>query len=192
MRVKVGDADPDDPMHQSPGFSSDIVIRRMAAIPPDGGSWFDLADHPDRDTLLTDSMKDRLARKDLGSHPDVYGRLCWDKPAVTIKRESAHVGNGRYSHPVQTRLLTVREMALLQGFPTDFRFTSQSLANRYRHIGDAVPPLISFQLSALAFWMKTGLRPDPSEWVLPGTSLKCSDVVKRQSMPECQALPFRS
>jgi DNA (cytosine-5)-methyltransferase 1 len=35
--------------------------------------------------------------------------------AVTIKRECAHTGNGRYAHPEQDRLCTVREMSILQG-----------------------------------------------------------------------------
>jgi DNA (cytosine-5)-methyltransferase 1 len=167
----------DDPMHQAPGFASDRSRCRIAAIPHDGGSWYDLARHPEADMLLTESMKARIAANDLGSHPDVYGRLAWDKPAVTIKRECAHVGNGRYSHPEHDRLLTVREMALLQGFPNDYKFMSKSMANRYRHIGDAVPPMISYQISALVSWMKTGRRPRPEDWILPGTSLRRNDVV---------------
>lgn len=175
-RLKAGEQDENDPMHVAPGFATDAVRRRMEAIPKDGGSWIDLAGHPRADELLIASMRDRVRRRDLGSHPDVYGRMAWDKPAPTIKRESAHVGNGRYAHPEQNRLLTVREMSLLQGFPDDFIFSSESLANRYRHIGDAVPPLISYQLSALVSWMKTGIRPDPKEWILPGSSLRLDDL----------------
>ncbi|MBY0231990.1 MAG: DNA cytosine methyltransferase, partial [Gemmataceae bacterium] len=180
-KVQPGRADPDDPTHQAPGFATEAVRRRMEAIPPDGGSWTDLARHPQAEELLIDSMRGRLARNDLGSHPDVYGRMAWDKPAPTIKRECAHVGNGRYAHPEQHRLLTVREMSLLNGFPNDYRFVSSSLANSYRHIGDAVPPLISYQLSALVAWMKTGRRPEPDEWILPGASLRRSDIVPARS-----------
>lgn len=188
--VAAGECDADDPMHVSPGFATEIVRRRLEAIPRDGGSWFHLASHPHCDQLLIDSMRNRLALNDLGSHPDVYGRMAWDKPAPTIKRECAHVGNGRYSHPEQTRLLTVREMALVQGFPGDYVFRSDSLANRYRHIGDAVPPLISYQLSALVAWMKTGIRPEPAEWILAGTSLKFDEIRKpRDSIS--QRLLFR-
>lgn len=180
--VAAGETDPDDPMHGCPGFASSAVRRRMEAMPPDGGSWFDLADHPQADALLVDSMKERIRRGDLGSHPDVYGRMAWHRPAPTIKRECAHVGNGRYAHPEQHRLLTVREMALLNGFPADYTFVSESLANRYRHIGDAVPPLLSYQLSALVGWMKTGVRPAPADWVLPGTSLRRKDVRPRRAI----------
>ncbi|MGI9190274.1 MAG: DNA cytosine methyltransferase [Longimicrobiaceae bacterium] len=77
-----------------------------------------------------------------GSFPDVYGRLWWDRPAITITWECAHVGNGRYVHPEQDRLLSVREMALLQGFPSDYQFKGR-LTAKYNQIGDAVPPLIA-------------------------------------------------
>lgn len=186
--VEAGMKNDEDPMHQAPGFASELVWRRMDAIPHDGGSWYDLADHPEADELLIDSMKDRLARRDLGSHCDVYGRMAWDRPAPTIKRECAHVGNGRYAHPEQTRLLTVREMAFLQGFPGDYIFTAKSLANRYRHIGDAVPPMIAYQFSALILWMKTGRRPEPEEWILPGTSLSVSDL--RRKTPAVVTVPM--
>jgi DNA (cytosine-5)-methyltransferase 1 len=174
-----GDANGCDPMHAAPGFSSELVRRRMEAIPRDGGSWTDLIGHPAADELMIGSMKNRVVRNDIGSHPDVYGRLAWDRPCVTIKRECAHVGNGRYAHPVETRLLTVREMALLQGFPDGYVFSGTSLSNRYRHIGDAVPPLISYQLSALVTWMKTGKRPVPAKWVLPDASLLPADILRR-------------
>jgi DNA (cytosine-5)-methyltransferase 1 len=165
-----------DQMHVSPGLT-EIVRRRLEATPRNGGSWFDLAVNPQTKKLMTPSMLNRWKARDLGSHPDVYGRLWWDRPAPTIKRECAHVGNGRYSHPEATRLLTLREMATLQGFPFDYNFCSRALANRYRHIGDAVPPIISFQISALVAWMKTGVRPLPSDWVLPNSCLSVDDIL---------------
>lgn len=178
--IEAGIPNEKDPMHQAPGIGDDLK-ERMDAIPKDGGSWYDLADRPDLHHLLIPSMRRRIEIRDFGSHPDVYGRLWWDRPAVTIKRECTHIGNGRYSHPEQSRLLTVREMALLNGFPSDYLFTSSSLANQYRHIGDAVPPLISFQLSAIVHWIKTGRRPSPQDWILSGTSLKLSDVVEDET-----------
>lgn len=166
---------PGDPMEVAPGFTAD-GYRRMAAIPADGGSWFELATSKATAALMTKSMRARWESGDLGSHPDVYGRMWWDRPAPTIKRECAHVGNGRYAHPVAHRLLTVREMATLNGFPFDYTFPSRSVANRYRHIGDAVPPVISYQLSALVAWMLTGTRPEPADFVLPDSCLDVADV----------------
>ncbi|HND34219.1 MAG TPA: DNA cytosine methyltransferase, partial [Myxococcota bacterium] len=105
-----------------------------------------------------------------------YGRLAWERPAMTIKRECSHVGNGRYAHPEQDRLCSLRELAILQGFPSTYRFGGGSLSNRYRHIGDAVPPLISFQLAQVVQWMFTGERPEPAEFVLPNTTLRVEDI----------------
>lgn len=153
------------------------VTERLSATPHDGGGWVDVARDPKTRPLLTEQCLRRWERKDFGSHPDVYGRMWWDKPAPTIKRECAHVGNGRYAHPVENRLLTVREMASLQGFPFDYRFPAKAVANRYRHIGDAVPPIIAFQMSALANWMKTSKRPKPRDWVLADSVLRVDDIV---------------
>lgn len=164
-------------LERYPEFSSDSVRQRMEAIPKDGGSWMDLLERDGAEQLLTDSMKRIVEQNRFGSYPDVYGRMAWDKPAPTIKRECAHVGNGRYAHPEENRLCSVREMAILQGFPNDFEFDGTSLSNAYRHIGDAVPPLISYQLVWLCAWMLTGARPDMKEILLPGTNLQPTDLI---------------
>lgn len=158
-----------------PGFASQMVRRRIAAIPKDGGSWMDLLKRPDSDRLLTDAMKRIVEKKRFGSYPDVYGRMSWDKPAPTIKRECSHVGNGRYVHPEENRLCSVREMAILQGFPNEFVLEGLSMSNIYRHIGDAVPPMISYQIAHLCDWMLSARKPGISELVLPGTNLRHTD-----------------
>lgn len=144
--IQAGESHPADPMHVSPGNNS-IVLDRIRATPKDGGSWADIMN----DTQRTQEEKRRLLipamfRARPGSFPDVYGRLWWDRPAITITRECAHVGNGRYVHPEQDRLLSVREMALLQGFPEVYVFEGR-LTARYNQIGDAVPPMFSSQVA---------------------------------------------
>lgn len=163
-----------------PGFSSETVRRRIAAIPKDGGSWMDLLQREDANDLLTDAMKRIVARKRFGSYPDVYGRMALDKPAPTIKRECSHVGNGRYVHPEEDRLCTVREIAILQGFPNDFVLNGAAVSNMYRHIGDAVPPLVSYQLAHLSHWILTGKQPSIRNILLSGTHLRRSDIVRKK------------
>jgi DNA (cytosine-5)-methyltransferase 1 len=169
---------PKDPTGDVYPSMGPAVSSRLGATPHDGGGWVDVAANPSTRPHLTPDCGRRWEQRHLGSHPDVYGRMWWDRPAPTIKRECSHVGNGRYAHPVEDRLLTVREMATLQGFPFDYQFPARAVANRYRHIGDAVPPLIACQMSSLAEWMKTGIRPEPSEWVMPNTSLRGSDIIR--------------
>ena len=178
--LQAGKASTADAMHVTPAIRDKIVFDRLKAIPHDGGSWFDLAENPEASLLLTPTMRDRLSRNDLGSHPDVYGRMWWDRSAPHIKRECSHLGNGRYSHPEQDRLCSVRELAILNGFPADYIFAG-TLNNMYRHIGDAVPPLISFQLAALASWILGDPRPTPEEFILPNTHLHPSDIIRALS-----------
>lgn len=176
--LKAGDTDPSDPLHRTPQLAAKS-LRRLQLLPHDGGSWADLRDHPEREQVLIPSMLRSIAKGKMGSHPDVYGRLWWDRPAVTIKRECAHIGNGRYSHPEQDRMCSVRELAILQGFPDSFKFVSSAMSNMYRHIGDAVPPLISHQLAWLCDWILTGKRPTKRNLILKGTHLSESDVVSQ-------------
>lgn len=173
-RIQAGRVSRRDPDHASPAFGSERTRARIEAIPRDGGSWRDLiAAAPE---YLTPAMHRLIEANKLGNHPDVYGRMWWDRPAPTVKRECGHVGNGRYAHPEQTRLCTLRELALLNGFPDSYRFGGNSLVNRYRHVGDAVPPLISHQIAHAVSWSLTGARPEVEDILLPGTSLRPSDV----------------
>lgn len=176
--LSAGQRDARDPAHVSPPFRDERVAARMRAIPPDGGSWADLLGERHGEALLNPAQHRLAAAGRFGDHPDVYGRLWWDRPAVTIKRECAHVGNGRYAHPEQHRLCSVRELALLQGFPAEFKFdVDRGLSNAYRHVGDAVPPLVSYQLAGLVSWILGGPRPSPRALCLRGASLRPADVV---------------
>jgi DNA (cytosine-5)-methyltransferase 1 len=166
-----------------PKFASEEVRRRIHAIPKDGGSWIDLVNLRDADKLLTPSMKRTIAADKIGSYPDVYGRLAWDKPSPTIKRECAHIGNGRYAHPEEDRLCTVREMAMLQGFPNDFVLRGTAISNLYRHLGDAVPPLISYQIAHLCNWMLTDVQPELKDVLLKGTHLRKKDIIRKSTEP---------
>jgi DNA (cytosine-5)-methyltransferase 1 len=132
--IEAGDCHDEDPIHTAPGFSAVNAVR-VREIPQNGGSWIDLPDN-----LKIPSMLKEGRRK--GSFPDIYGRMKWDEPARTITRECGNLGNGRYLHPLKHRLVSVREMSLLQGFPTDYPFKG-TRHNKYNQIGDSVPPLVS-------------------------------------------------
>ncbi|GGV43351.1 cytosine-specific methyltransferase [Streptomyces longisporoflavus] len=174
--INAGEAHPSDDAHASPSFHSAATLGRLQKIPHDGGSWRDLLNVQGGNDFLTPAMVKSVAKGDFGSFPDVYGRMAWDRPAPTIKRECAHVGNGRYSHPTEDRLCSVRELGILNGFPRDYKFDGTSLSNKYRHIGDAVPPLVSYQLASVCRWILTGERPSVSDLILPGTHLRPDDI----------------
>jgi DNA (cytosine-5)-methyltransferase 1 len=176
--IAAGEADPNDPAHTCT-HSDGLQLRRLVATPADGGSWIDWTRHPAAMELLIPSMQRSIEAGTTNHFCDVYGRMAWDRPAPTIKRECSHIGNGRYAHPDQHRLCSVREMALLNGFPAHFRFVGRSRKNLYRAIGDAVPPLVSYQLAHVAEWVLTGERPALRDSVLAGTHLLADDLVKK-------------
>ena len=65
-----------------------------------------------------------------------YHRLGRDEVAPTIMT-SRHT----YFHPTETRYLTCREAAAIQSFPNNYKFVG-SIAQQWRQIGNAVPPLL--------------------------------------------------
>ncbi len=120
----------DDPLQNVPERHSDEVMRRIRAIPKDGGSRLDLG----RDQQL------KCHRKCNG-FKDIYGRLSWDAVAPTITSGCTNPSKGRFLHPEQDRALTLREAALLQSFPSDYKFSMRGgKTGASRMIGNAVPP----------------------------------------------------
>ena len=72
-------------------------------------------------------------------HGDVYGRLKWDEPSVTLTTKCTSFSNGRFGHPEQDRALTPREAACLQSFPLDFEFKGAGVTSWGKQVGNAVP-----------------------------------------------------
>ncbi|MBB4892371.1 DNA (cytosine-5)-methyltransferase 1 [Streptomyces olivoverticillatus] len=178
--VRAGEQHPHDENHTSSALAGESLAR-IAAVPHDGGSWADLLRSPETEKFLIPSMRKAVEAGRLNAYCDVYGRMYWDRPAPTIKRECSHVGNGRYAHPEQDRQCTVRELAILNGFPEDYKFIGQSRKNLYRQIGDAVPPLVSYQLAHVASWILGGEAPELKTAILPGTSLRADDLVAEEA-----------
>lgn len=106
-------------------------LERYRHIPPGGNRW----NLPER--LMPECWK----RKTEGG-TDLFGRLWWDRPSVTIRCEFYKPEKGRYLHPEANRPLTHREAARLQGFPDDFVFTGKRIEVGMQ-IGNAVPPTLA-------------------------------------------------
>lgn len=110
-----------------------------------GGNWRDLpSDFPSQ---RIDQIR-RSAAAGEGSRSTYYGRLLWDRPSYTISTFFSRPGNGCFIHPAADRLISIREAARLQSFPDTYRF-SGPMRSRFVQVGNAVPPLLAYQLAAM-------------------------------------------
>src|SRR3989338_3859130 len=119
-----GKPNPTDPLHVTANHRRE-TLERIKRVPRNGGS---------RQSGVGPKCLDRVR-----GFYDVYGRLAWDKPAITVTHYSRNPASGRYVHPVQHRGLSVREAALLQTFPLGFVFEG-TFDEKFSQIGNAVPP----------------------------------------------------
>jgi DNA (cytosine-5)-methyltransferase 1 len=115
-------------------------LKRYRAVPP-GGNRFDLQRNAPEIT------PDCWIRKTAGG-TDLFGRLWWGRPSVTIRTEFFKPEKGRYLHPDQHRPITHREAARLMGFPDDFEFVG-SKVEIARQIGNAVPPPLAGAIASV-------------------------------------------
>jgi len=99
-----------------------------------GGSWRDWPKH-----LIAKCHRKKTGKR----YPSVYGRMKWDEPSPTLTTQFYGFGSGRFGHPTQARALSLREGAILQGFPQNYSFVPDGGPIQFkvlgRLIGNAVP-----------------------------------------------------
>ena len=131
-----GEQDITDPLHKCASLYP-INIKRIQASKP-GGTWRDWPRE-----LLPECYKKPSGH----SYSVVYGRMRWDNVAPTLTTKFFIYGTGRYGHPEQDRGLSLREGAILQTFPRNYKFcppdTGISMAKIGQYIGNAVPPALA-------------------------------------------------
>lgn len=133
-----------DKLHAVPENRTAAVRQLIARIPKNGGSRRDLGEE---DQLECHKRSDGFR--------DVYGRMAWDEVSPTITSGCHNPSKGRFLHPSYNRTITLREAALLQGFPMGYQFDvnhgKESIALM---IGNALPPPF---ITAHAHGLKDGL-----------------------------------
>lgn len=123
-----------DPLHDHGEHRSVEIQQLIESVPRDGGSRSDLGDE----------WQLPCHRRTEGFY-DVYGRMAWDSPAPTITGGCVNPSKGRFLHPVADRAITLREAALLQTFPPDYRLPLNEISGSGKYsiaelIGNALPP----------------------------------------------------
>lgn len=119
-----------DLMHDFPSKRSVKVLEIISHIPKDGGSRHS----------LPEEMKLGCHKRGNGFN-DVYGRMKWDDVSPTITSGCTNPSKGRFLHPELDRAITLREAAILQGFPSDYKFNiKHGKESISLMIGNALPP----------------------------------------------------
>lgn len=130
-KIKAGERDKIDRLHHSARLSPLNLKRIKASIP--GGTWHDWDSELLPNCYLKSSGK---------SYTSVYGRMEWDKVAPTLTTQFTMYGTGRFGHPDQDRAISLREGAIIQTFPINYKFNEDENYSKTvisRHIGNAVP-----------------------------------------------------
>lgn len=119
-----------DPLHDFLERRAPRIAELIRRIPKNGGSR----------TSLPEGYQLACHQRCNGFR-DVYGRMAWDDVAPTITSGCFNPSKGRFLHPEENRAITMREAALLQGFPPRYRFsTSGGKSAVALMIGNALPP----------------------------------------------------
>ncbi len=111
-----------------------VNLERLKHI-PQGGSWRDIP---------LDLLPAGLKRARRSDHTKRYGRLHPDGLCSTVLTKcDPHWGS--FFHPIQDRVISVREAARIQSFPDHYHFTG-SVTQQYEQVGNAVPPLMAQEI----------------------------------------------
>lgn len=119
-------------------------LQIFATIRP-GERYVDFVER--RPDIIAERRRSGRAVYSTESFPDKYLKLVPDEPGRTIVAHLQRDGNG-YIHPEQTRSITPREAACIQGFDDSFVITG-SPGSQLIQIGNAIPPPLARAIARL-------------------------------------------
>lgn len=108
-----------------------LALERMKAI-PSGGNKRDII-HNATNLALESWHKNKNVLT------DVWGRMHWDCPCNTLRTSLQNPSKGRYIHPDQNRVISLREAARLHTIPDEWKFAGPP-TQIAKQIGNSVPP----------------------------------------------------
>jgi DNA (cytosine-5)-methyltransferase 1 len=116
-----------------------LALARMKVIPPGGDKRDVLRDAPHLAPKSWAKIKNQAT--------DVWGRMLWDEPCNTLRTCLLNASKGRYIHPEQNRVMTLREACRLHSIPDSWQFTGTPYQIA-RQIGNGVPPALGRLVAA--------------------------------------------
>jgi DNA (cytosine-5)-methyltransferase 1 len=122
-------------------FKNNTPIDELPEKIHKGRSWknMDREDMSPRFQKIHDNPKKYRA-------PNFYRRFSLTEINGTITASAQPEACG-ITHPFENRRYTIREIARIQSFPDDFVFPYTTIANAYKVIGNAVPPILGWVIA---------------------------------------------
>jgi DNA (cytosine-5)-methyltransferase 1 len=108
---------------------SQVSMDRLKALKA-GGSRF----------ALPKKLRPKCHKETDKGFQNVYGRLDWKKTPPTITSGCTTPCMGRFGHPSKARTISVREAALIQTFPMNYKFETEFMDVACDLVGNALPP----------------------------------------------------
>lgn len=122
-------------------FKKHIPLNKISKTISEGKSW---------KSMNPDDMNERFRKiwdnPQKYRAPNFYRRFALGEINGTITA-SAQPENCGITHPFENRRYTIREIARIQSFPDNFDFQYTTIANAYKVIGNAVPPVFAWVLA---------------------------------------------
>ncbi|MCI9260868.1 DNA cytosine methyltransferase [uncultured Adlercreutzia sp.] len=162
-----------DPLHRAVKHKAS-TIETIRKVPRNGGSL--------------PSGEGPACRSRTKGFADVYGRLSWDKPSITVTHYARNPASGRFVHPEQDRGLTAREAARLQSFPDNYLF-SGGFDDIYRQIGEAVPPLLACGVAS--YLLANIILPEPTPKELEAARASLEEPVSNSYSSVIAGIKYR-
>ena len=123
------------------GFKNKVPLTKISKTIKEGKSWksMDPNEMNERFRKIWDNPQKYRA-------PNFYRRFALGEINGTITA-SAQPENCGITHPFENRRFSIREIARIQSFPDDFCFPYKTIANAYKVIGNAVPPIFGWVIA---------------------------------------------
>ena len=131
-------ADPDGHNFHYAPKPTEIALRRMRLISPGGDRRDVMARCPELAPPSWWRPRSEIT--------DVWGRMVWDRPSNTLRTALQNPSKGRYIHPEQHRVISLREAARLHSIPDEWQFVGEPYPIA-EQIGNSVPPLLGMAVA---------------------------------------------
>lgn len=122
-------------------FKKKVPLKKISETITTGRSWKNMSptDMSERFLKIWNDPKKYHA-------PNFYRRFALGEINGTITA-SAQPENCGITHPFEDRRFSIREIARIQSFPDNFVFPYKTIANAYKVIGNAVPPIFGWVIA---------------------------------------------